>query len=87
MASNESDDDFMDDEEYFAEMKTMFKTRGWELLTQELADNIHLLEDIQDIKDEKDLYTKQGKLAAIALIINFPSTIQRAEEENSEGSE
>lgn len=71
------------DEEYFAELKLMFQTKGWALLVQDLMENVSLLNNVQDVTDEKDLYVRQGKLATIGLLCNFPETIRRAEEEQN----
>lgn len=69
------------DEEYFAELKLMFQTKGWAYLVHDLMENVSVINNLQDVIDDKDLYLKQGKLAAIGLIVNFPEAIKRAEEE------
>ena len=75
------------DEEYFGELKMMFNTRGWEIFTNELMDNVALIGDIQNCSDEKDLYYKQGQLASIGVILNFPDTIKRAEADSQSQDE
>lgn len=71
----------INDEDYFAEMKTLFQTKGWDYFITDLMDNVEIMNNLQDVTDEKDLFIKQGKLAAIGLIVNFPDTIRRAEED------
>jgi len=73
-----------EDELYFAALKEMFKTEGWSYFTKELLDNATLIGDLQQVSDEKDLFYKKGKLDTIGLILNFPETIRRAEEEEAE---
>ena len=77
----------IDNEDYFAEMKLMFQTKGWDHFIADLMENVEIINNLQDVNDEKDLYIKQGKLAAIGLIVNFPETIKRAEEEQDESLE
>jgi hypothetical protein len=74
-------------EEYFAEMKMMFRSRGWELFTKELWDNANNINNIQDIKDVDDLWRRRGQLDTIGTILNFEDTILRAEQEADESPE
>ena len=71
----------IDDEEYFAQLKLMFNTQGWEIFQSEPMENADLIGDLQNVSNEKDLYYKQGQLAAIGIMMNFQDTIKRAEEE------
>ena len=77
----------MDDEEYFEHMKEMFQCKGWSILQEELRDNAHSINNLQDVTDTDDLFFKKGKLAAIGLLINFPESIRLAEESQLEGIE
>ncbi len=72
-------------EEYYAELKLMFQSNGWDLLCEELLNNVQVINNLQSVQDQRDLDYKRGQLAAIGVILNFPDTIQRAElEENQE---
>jgi len=72
-------------EEYYAELKMMFQSTGWDLLCDELLNNVQVINNLQSVQDQRDLDYKRGQLAAIGVILNFPDTIQRAElEENQE---
>jgi competence protein ComGF len=73
-----------DNEEYFAAMKQMFQSDGWQYFIDDLRENVHLINDLQMVTDEKDLFHKKGKLDTIGLILNFPETIKRAEEDLDE---
>ena len=73
-----------EDEKYYAAMKEMFNSEGWTYFTEELRENAHVISDLQNVSDEKDLFHKRGKLDTIGLILNFPDTIKRAEEEQDE---
>ena len=69
------------DEDYFGHMKLMFKSAGWEILMRELRDNAFSINNVQDIKDERDLDFRRGQLASIGQLLNFEETIRRAEED------
>ena len=69
------------DEEYFGELKLLFKTTGWELILAELLANADIIGDLQTVTTEKDLYFRQGQLASIGTLMNFEESIKRAEEE------
>jgi hypothetical protein len=72
------------DEVYFGELKIMFATDGWKILMWELADNARDINDIQDIKDQDELYFKRGQLATIAKLLNFEDIIERAEKDQED---
>lgn len=76
------DFDTLTDEDYFGELKLMFATPGWTILTEELRDNATSINNLQDVKDERDLDYKRGQLAAIGILLNFEDTILRAEKDS-----
>ena len=71
-------------EDYFGHMKLMFQSDGWTILMRELRDNAISINNLQDVKDERDLDFKRGQLAAIGQLLNFEETILRAEREETE---
>jgi hypothetical protein len=75
------------DEVYFAELKMMFNTNGWDIFLQELRDNADIIGDIQDCSTSDDLYYRKGQLSSIGRILNLQDTIKRAEEETDESPE
>ena len=78
--------DNMTNEDYFASMKMMFRTVGWQILLVELDQQADLLGDIQDIKTIEGLHFNKGQLNAIGRLLNFEETLRRAEEESEETS-
>jgi hypothetical protein len=72
------------DEEYYAEMKLMFRTDGWKLMLAELEDQAALIADIQTIKTDREHCFKQGQLATIGYLMNFERTLKTAEEDAAE---
>jgi hypothetical protein len=75
-------------EDYFAALNEMFQSVGWAVMCAELEDNAELIQDLQSVENERDLYFKQGQLATIALLLNFESTLALSdtEEDLNEGS-
>ena len=71
------------DEDYYAYLKEMFNTQGWQVMLAEMEANVALIDDLQNVSNEKDLYFKQGQLASIGVMLNFQATIKRAEEEEA----
>jgi hypothetical protein len=72
------------DEQYFGEMKLMFKTTGWKVYMLELRDQADLINDVQLTSSNDNLHYRKGQLATIASLLNFEDTIKRAEESASE---
>ena len=71
------------DEEYFACLKMMFLTEGWEVLMIELQEQAHQLNDVQQCVNEKDLRFRQGQLNILGKLLNLQDTLKRAEEETT----
>ena len=71
-------------EEYYGEMKLMFRSKGWDFLLDELRENARVINNLQSVKDDKDLYFKQGQMATIATLLTFEETLKMAETEERE---
>lgn len=76
-----------ENEEYFAQMKLMMQTPGWQLLLEDLRNNGNAINDVQATKDGDDLYYRKGQLSIIGFILNLEETIRRAEAEQAAESE
>jgi hypothetical protein len=72
------------DEEYYAALKMMFKTDGWSLIIAELEDQVTHIENLQTIKNDRELCFKQGQLSTIGFLMNFEESIKTAELEAAE---
>lgn len=81
------DFDKLSDEEYIGELKLMFNSAGWHIFIDGIWENIKLLDDVQSVRDQRDLDYKRGQLAVLGTIINFEETIKRAEQEKTESEE
>ena len=69
------------DEDYFACLKLMFMTEGWEVLMTELQEQTYQINDVQMCKDSDELRFKQGQLNILGKLLNLQETLKRAEEE------
>lgn len=69
------------DEDYFAYMKEMFKTKGWGILLLELEDQTAFMGDIRDISNNDNLHFRKGQINTIDKMLCFQETLLRAEEE------
>jgi hypothetical protein len=69
------------DEDYFAYMKEMFKTKGWSILLLELEDQTAFIGDIRDISNNDNLHFRKGQISTIDKLLCFQETLLRAEEE------
>ena len=71
----------MTDEDYFACLKLMFNTEGWEVLMIELQEQAHQINDVQACKDSNELRFRQGQLEILGKLLNLEDVLKRAEEE------
>ena len=74
----------MTDEDYFACLKLMFNSEGWEVLMIELQEQAHQINDVQQCVDAKDLRFRQGQLNILGKLLNLQDVLKRAEEEAGE---
>ncbi len=72
------------EEEYLGELKMMFRTKGWQIFQAEVEDMATVLNNIQDVSDEKDLWIKRGRLDQMGITLNYEASIERAEAEADE---
>lgn len=71
------------DEQYDEELNIMFSTKGWKYLKSELFANSELVNDVQTVKDERDLAFKQGFLSALGYLLNLEKTRESVVNESS----
>jgi len=79
MDTNEIDN--LTDEDYFAYMKEMFRTKGWSILMLELEDQTELIGDVRDILTNDNLHFRKGQISTIDKMLSFEETLLRAETE------
>lgn len=71
----------LSEEDYFAHLKEMFKSPGWQIFIKEMDDLAYVTNNIQDVTSEKDLWIRRGTLDNIGRTLNYEDTILRAERE------
>jgi hypothetical protein len=65
-------------ETYYNKYFDLFTTDGYKQLIEELKSNAVAINNVDAIKDEKDMYFRKGQLNVLALLINFETTIDNA---------
>ncbi len=74
-------------ETYFTNYNELFNHEGFKQLLHELTTNAHQLADIQNVKNEEDLFFRKGQVAAFATVLNLQATVEAAREQAEEESE
>lgn len=73
MTSQEKEQEKLD-EEYFAALRELFNTKGWQEFTKECQAQAQELNSVEHTKDLNDLWYRKGQLAVLSNIINLPLT-------------
>lgn len=68
-------------EDYFDNFNMLFAQKGYKQLCEEIEGNIERLSDISTVKDEQELFFRQGQIAAYRTILNFQGTVEAAREQ------
>jgi len=71
-------------ESYYEHAATMFVTQGWKNFVEDAKYTISLLNDVRGIKDNKELYERQGKLDTLFYIVGFEDSLKAAYEQHLE---
>jgi hypothetical protein len=65
-----------EEETYYNNYFSLFQSAGWAQLVEDLQDRFDAYE-IGYLKDAKDLYTVQGELSIIRMILNLEDFIEQ----------
>jgi acetolactate synthase regulatory subunit len=76
----------MENEKKLEALVDMFQTKGWQILVQMLEDQRDALEKVFTVKDERDLYTRQGQLTRLYDILTLPAQVDEAYRQQKEGA-
>lgn len=76
-----------DIEKYYEHASAMFITQGWKNFVDDAKYTIGLLNDVRGIKDNKELYERQGKLDTLYYIVTFEDTLKAAYEQKLKENE
>ena len=66
---------------YYRNIRDMFGTDGWKQLMEDLSSNAMVINSVEAVKDNEDLYFRKGQLAVIANLLNLEAQIDAAEAE------
>lgn len=64
-----------EEQRYYDNFFDMFSSDGWKQLSEELEVRKDTY-NINQLKNEQDLYKVQGELAIIEMILNFPNFVE-----------
>ena len=73
-------------EQYFAALKDMFLTDGWQIFQAEMKANAMNINSVEQTETEHDLFFRKGQLAVLGNLLNMESTIVLAEQEAAKDS-
>lgn len=65
-------------EKFFEDYRSLFRSDGWKLFTEELLVTLQAVDSVVAAKDEQDLYFRKGQLAVINNILNLENQIEVA---------
>jgi len=65
-------------EKFFEDYRSLFRSDGWKLFTEELQVTLQAVDSVVAAKDEQDLYFRKGQLAVINNILNLENQIEVA---------
>lgn len=65
-----------DTQKYYDNYFDLFQSAGWKQFVEEITQNAVALNNVEQVKDNDDLRTRQGQLTILANILNFPATIE-----------
>lgn len=70
---------------YFHNYNLLFSSAGWQQFIKDLEETMEALSTIAGVKDEKDLYIKQGQVLQLNNILNLEAGIVAAQEQATDG--
>lgn len=66
---------------YYNNYFDLFRNQGWKQLIDELKNNASVINSVEALKDESDMYFRKGQLQILASLINLEDVINNAHEE------
>jgi hypothetical protein len=74
----------MEEEKKLEALVDMFNTEGWQILVGMLEEQRVVMERVSTVKDEKDLFIRQGALQKVYDILTLPAQVDEAYKETQE---
>jgi len=66
---------------YYNTYFELFRTSGWKQLIDELKNNASVINSVEALKDEADMYFRKGQLQILASLLNLEDMIVNAHTE------
>jgi hypothetical protein len=74
-------------EEYYNNYFDLFNNKGYKQLIEDLKANVVVINNVDAVKDESDMYFRKGQLNVLASLLSFETTIYNAFEEINNDAE
>jgi hypothetical protein len=74
-------------EEYYNNYFDLFNNKGYKQLIEDLKANVVVINNVDAVKDESDMYFRKGQLNVLASLLSFETTINNAFEEINNDAE
>jgi hypothetical protein len=65
-------------EKYYEDMLSMFRTKGWTTLKEDLETNAKGIDSVEASKNVEDLFFRKGQLYVIASLLNLEEQVRTA---------
>jgi hypothetical protein len=66
---------------YYNNYFDLFRNPGWKQLIDDLKNNASVINNVEALKDEADMYFRKGQLQILASLLNLEDIINNAHEE------
>ena len=70
-----------EEEKYVDAMFEMFRTKGWQMLMEDLSKDYNLYNSVTVTKDNEDLWFRKGQLDALTLVTSLETQVERMVDE------
>ena len=70
-----------EDEKYVDAMFEMFRTKGWQMLMEDLSKDYNLYNSVTVTKDNEDLWFRKGQLDVLTLVTSLETQVERMVDE------
>ena len=70
-----------EDEKYVDAMFEMFRTKGWQMLMEDLSKDYSLYNSVTVTKDNEDLWFRKGQLDILTFVTSLETRVERMVDE------
>ena len=70
-----------EDEKYVDAMFEMFRTKGWQMLMEDLSNDYNLYNSVKVTKDNEDLWFRKGQLDVLSKVTSLETQVENMVDE------